>query len=183
MVGRLPDHVERDDAAAYLSGATDTALTSDAQAALLQAWDAAPDEMAYFDALNEASTSAFLNHAAKLEGLKDSNEALTRSRWRHLPYWIESFWLPVHTDTATDGPVFFGSTYGLLANLSDIAAASPHGLGTIPEHFELMRADPRAFYALELDAFDEATMLQWVWRAHFEAATISVERNIPMWSG
>jgi len=46
-----------------------------------------------------------------------------------------------------------------------------------------MRADPRAFYALELDAFDEATMLQWVWRAHFEAATISVERNIPMWSG
>jgi hypothetical protein len=101
MVGRLPDHVERDDAAAYLSGATDTALTSDAQAALLQAWDAAPDEMAYFDALNEASTSAFLNHAAKLEGLKDSNEALTRSRWRHLPYWIESFWLPVHTDTAT----------------------------------------------------------------------------------
>jgi hypothetical protein len=46
-----------------------------------------------------------------------------------------------------------------------------------------MRADPKSFYALELDDFDEATTLQWVWRAHFEAASISVERNVPMWSG
>jgi hypothetical protein len=51
----------------------------------------------------------------------------------------------VRTDTGTDGPVFFGSAYGLLANLADIAAASPHRLGTIPEHFELMRANRRAF--------------------------------------
>jgi hypothetical protein len=75
-------------------------------------------------------------------------------------WMIESYWLPVRSDTATDGPVFFGSTYGLLTNLADMAAASPHGLGTIPEHFELMRADPKTFYALELDTFDEATMLQ-----------------------
>ena len=182
IVGRLPDHVEPNDAAAYLSGAIDAAFAGDAQAALLQAWDAAPEEMAYFDALNEASTVAFVEYAARLEGLKDFNDPLTRSRWRHLPYWIESYWPPVRTDTATDGPVFFASAYGLLANLADIAAASPHGLGTIPEHFELMRGDPRAFYDLKLDAFDEATMLQWVWRAHFEAATLSVERNVPMWS-
>jgi len=166
MVGRLTDDVESDDAAAYVSGATDAALTSDAQAVLLRAWYAAPEEMAYFDALNEASTTAFLNHAAKLEGLQDSSEVLKRGRWRHLPHWIESYWLPVRSDRATDGPVFFGSAYGLLANLVDIAAASPQGLGTIPEHFELMRANPKAFYALELDALDEATMLQWVWRAH-----------------
>jgi hypothetical protein len=112
MVGRLPDHVERDDAAAYLSGATDVALSSDAQAALLQAWDAAPDEMAY--SRPQRSVDDRLNHAAKLEGLKDSSEVLKRSRWRHLP--LESYWLPVRSDTATDGPVFFGSTYGLLAN-------------------------------------------------------------------
>ena len=106
-----------------LSGATDAALTSDAQVALLQAWDGAPEEMAYFDALNEASKTAFLTHAAKLEGLKDSSEVQKRSRWRHLPHWIESYWLPVRSDTATDGPVFFGSTYGLLTNLADMAAA------------------------------------------------------------
>jgi len=88
----------------------------------------------------------FLNHAVKLEGLKHSGEVQKRSRWRHLPHWIESYWLPVRSDKATDGPVFFGSTHGLLANLADIAAASPHGLGTIPDHFELMRANPKAFY-------------------------------------
>ena len=143
MVGRLPDHVERDDAVAYLRGATDAALTSDAQAALLQAWYATPEDMAYFDALNDASKTAFLNHAAKLEGLKDSSEVQKRSRWRHLPHWIESYWLPVRSDTTTGGPVFFGSAHGLLANLADIAATSPHGLGAVPPHFKLMRTHPR----------------------------------------
>src|SRR5262249_26959155 len=113
MVGRLTDHVESDDAAAYVSGATDAALTSDAQAVLVRAWYAAPEEMAYFDALNEASTTAFLNHAATLGVRQDSSEGLKRSRGRHLPHWIESYWLPVRSDRSTDGPVFFGSAYGL----------------------------------------------------------------------
>jgi hypothetical protein len=107
-----------------------------------EAWFAAPEEMAYFDALNDASKTAFLNHAAKLEGLKDSGEIQKRSRWRHLPHWIESYWLPVRSDTATDGPVFFGSTHGLLANLADIAAASPHNLVTVPEHFRAHASRP-----------------------------------------
>jgi hypothetical protein len=46
-----------------------------------------------------------------------------------------------------------------------------------------MRTDLRAFYALELDAFDEATTLQWVWRALFEAATLCIERHVPMVTG
>jgi len=48
-----------------------------------------------------------------------------------------------------------------------------------------MRTGPRAFYALmsQRDAFDEATTLQWVRRALFEAATLCVERNVPMSSG
>jgi hypothetical protein len=87
IVGRLPDHVEPDDAAAYLTGAIDAALTSDAQAALLQVWDPAPEEMAYFDALNKASLVSFVLHAARLEGLQGFNEALARG------YWIKSYWL------------------------------------------------------------------------------------------
>src|SRR5262245_26981207 len=189
VVGRMAGRKERRAAAAYLARASDAELTSDTRAALLKAWDAAPAKIACLDALNEASTCAFGEHAAALEGLKDFNEAMTRGRWRHLPYWIDSSWLPVRSDTTFierdkyGWPSFFGSAYGLLANLADIAAASPHGLGTVPPHFELMRADPKAFYALELGALDEATMLRWLWRAHFEAATISVERNVPMWSG
>ena len=81
------------------------------------------------------------------------------------------------------GPRSSAVPTGLLANPADNAAASPHGLGTVPAHFELMRTDLRAFYALELDAFDEATTLQWVWRALFEAATLCIERNFPTATG
>jgi hypothetical protein len=181
FVGRLPGYA-RGDVSAYLGKASDAAPTSVARVELFGVWDAAPEEVGYFDALNEASTVAFLDHAARLEGLKDSNEALTHSRWRHLPYWVESYWLPVRSEATTGGPVFCGSAHGLLANLADIRSASPYGLGVIPPHFELMRADPRAFYALRLDAFDNVTTLQWLFRSYFEAATLAVERNLPMWS-
>jgi hypothetical protein len=182
FVGRLPGYA-RDDASAYLTDASDAAFTPAARDELLKVWDAAPEEVGYFDALNVASIVSFLDHAAKLEGLRDGNEALTHGRWRHLPYWLESYWLPVRSETTTAGPVFFGSAYGLLANLADIRAASPHDLGAAPPYFELMRTDPRAFYALKLDAFDAATTLQWLFRSYFEAATLAVERNLPMWSG
>jgi hypothetical protein len=124
-----------------------------------------------------------------LEGLENINEAMERSRWRHLPYWLESYWLPVQSDMAVvheEGfPRFVGSSQALLANLADIAALSPHRLGTVPAHFDLMRSDLRAFYALDPDPVteSESAMLQWVWRALFEAATLSVERNVPMWNG
>jgi hypothetical protein len=184
IVGRLPSSTALDGARAYLARALDAGLTNHDQAQLCKLWNAAPEEVAYFDFLNVASTCAFLDHTAKLEGFTDANEALARSRWRHLPYWIESYWLPVRSDTTSlDGPVFFGSAYGLLANLAAIATTSPYGLGTVPPHFEMMRTDPRSFYALQLDAFDEQATLQWIWRALFEAATLSVERNIPLWSG
>ncbi len=183
IVGRLPGTDALDGTRTYLARASDASLTKLEQAQLCRAWNAAPEEVAYIDALNEASTSAFLNHAAQLEGLPDANEALTRSRWRHLPYWIESYWLPVRSDmTYLDGTVFFGSAHGLLANLTGISEASPYALGTMPPYFELMRSDLRSFHALSLDAFDEQTMLQWVWRALFEAATLSIDQNAPLWS-
>jgi hypothetical protein len=188
-VGRLPGREERYTAGTYLARASDAALTSDAQAGLLKAWKVAPKKMACLDALNEASTCAFIEHAAALEGLKGFNEAMTRGRWRHMPHWIDSYWLPVRSDTTlierdrNGWPSFFGSAYGLLANLADIAAASPHDLGTAPPHFERMRTDLRAFYAVELDAFDAVTTLQWVWRALFEAATLCVERKVSMATG
>jgi hypothetical protein len=186
IVGRLPSAEAHDDARTYLTAATNAALTSDAQAKLLKRWRAAPKGVAYLDPLNLASQVAFLNHAAALEGLENINEAMERSRWRHLPYWLESYWLPVQSDMAVvhEGG-FFGSSCGLIANLAEIAALSPHGLGTVPAHFDLMRSDLRAFYALDLDPVteSESAMLQWVWRALFEAATLSVERNAPMWNG
>ena len=123
IVGRLPSAQAHNDARAYLAAASDAALTSDAQAKLLKRWRAAPKKVAYLDPLNLASQVEFLKHAVALEGLKDINEAMTQSRWRHLPYWIESYWLPARSDMAVahEGG-FFGSSCGLLANLADIAA-------------------------------------------------------------
>jgi hypothetical protein len=63
-----------------------------------------------------------------------------------------------------------------------------------------MRTDPGAFIRqrldpfdvnpvrklrtrLRLDSFDDKTVLQWAWRGFFEAATLSVERNLPMSMG
>src|SRR5262249_51733022 len=94
IVGRLPTRDHHAQARAYLTATSDAAFTDDAPH-LIEVWNAAPEQIAYFDALNEASISAFLDHAARLEGLKDADDALAHSRWRHLPYWIESTWLPV----------------------------------------------------------------------------------------
>jgi hypothetical protein len=182
-VGRLPDWA-RDGAEGYLAGASDAGLTDAARGELVKAWEAASENDISFSfvALNDASLSAFLDYAAGLEGLKDGNEALERSRWRHLPYWLDSFWLPVRSDAICGEPTFFGSAHGLLANLAEIAAVSPHSLGTIPPYFEQMRADPDKFYFTPLEEpMDDKTALQWLWRAYYEAATVAVERNMVMW--
>jgi hypothetical protein len=129
-VGRLPDFA-RDDAATWLAGASDAGLASAAQAELLREWEASPEKGAFFDVLSFDGTCALLDHAARLEGLRDSTEAIERSRWRHLPYWMDSYWLPIRSgrsETFGDGSRFLGSAHTLLANLADIAAASPHDL-------------------------------------------------------
>jgi hypothetical protein len=45
-----------------------------------------------------------------------------------------------------------------------------------------MRTNPRAFYKTDLD-FDEKTMLQWLWKSFFDAASLSIELNMPMGCG
>jgi hypothetical protein len=184
-VGRLPGDLFVG-ASVYLSRASDATLTGTAQAELLKTWDAAPEEVehGYFDALNEASWTAFLDHTARLEGLRHSGEAMTLSRWKHLPYWVITCWLPVRSTTTYEESMFVGSAHTLLANLADVRTASPYDLGVVPPYFELMRTDPKAFYRLRMDAaLDDKTALQWVWRSFFEAASLCIERNVPMWCG
>jgi hypothetical protein len=110
FVGRLPDFA-RDDAATWLAGAPDAGLAGASQAELLRAGQAGPQEIAFIDVLSFDGTCALLDHAAQLEGLTNNTEAIERSRWRHLPYWINSHWLPVRSgrrETFGDGPTFFG---------------------------------------------------------------------------
>src|SRR5688572_21372945 len=74
--------------------------------------------------LNLASVCLFTDHVARLEGFTDSAAALQRTRFRQLPWWQTSIWLPVAfqpppepTMESGGWPVFLGSCQGLLADL------------------------------------------------------------------
>ena len=183
FIGRFDRSALRKVARDYVAASSDLAPAD--QAALCKAWERAPKEVAYVDALNLASIVLFLKHTAELEGVavKGTGE---NSRWRHLPYWIYSHWLPVRTAEArvVEGleaaPLFFGSAYALLDDLAAIAALSPLKLGTTPPYFELMLADPREFYDLTLAPFEDQTTIQWIWRALFEGAQLSIKHNAPL---
>jgi hypothetical protein len=184
FVGRLVTEESPQMVRQFLSETSD--LPPDQQSALCNAWSQAPEEVAAIDALNLASIELFLSHTAELEAISVQT-AIDASRWRQLPYWIYSHWLPVPTNEtrlindAAACPLFFGSAQALLSNLEEIADQSPLQLRTMPPHFDLMRSDPRTFHAIDL-GFDDRTTVQWIWRALFEAATLSVEQNVPMWS-
>lgn len=170
----------------YVAGAFDLAPAE--QAALCEAWDKAPEEVASMGSFHIAALSAFLDHTAELEGLS-ANDAIEKSRWRHLPYWLESNWLPVRSDAtriakdSLGSPVFYGSAYGLLDNLAEIAARSPLRLENCPTYLELKQSDPRAYYDMLVEGLDQELQLHDVWRVFQEAATLSVAHNVPMWMG
>jgi hypothetical protein len=142
--------------------------------ALCAVWGAA-EEVANIDAMNLASVVLFLDHVAELDGLQNADEALAKGRWRQLPYWMASCWLPVEAKVDNqrelDGePVFIGSAPALLTELAEIAALSPYKLGTVPVQYQTDVDEP----------LDETVTLQWVWRAFFDAATLAVEHKVPM---
>jgi len=185
MVGRLFGP-EKQMARDYLTDVSE--LPANEQTALCEAWDSAPEQVASLGSLHVAALNAFLEHAAALEDLSAS-DATERSRWRHLPYWLASNWLPVPGDVtrvvkdALGGPVFFGSAFGLRDNLAEIAARSPLRLGTCPSYLELKQSDPRAYYDMLLDGLDEELELHTIWSVFHQAANLSIERNVPMWMG
>ena len=190
IVGDLPGPEMAEAVGHYLDDLSDPVLLPLERRRLLKAWRQAP-AAGRIDAMDINSIIAFLDYTAKLEGLPDVNQAIDRSRWRHLPYWLESCWVPLRSDATrvaagkdTGGfPIFVGSAFALLDNLAEIASRSPYGLGQVPPHFELMRCDPDAFFALQVDTSDEPMMHRWIWRALFDGATLSIERNAPMWAG
>jgi hypothetical protein len=154
---------------------------------LVEEWRAGPAEVGYLDTLNEASVAAFLEFTAKLEGTS-SQEAIENSKWKNLPYWLYSIWLPLESINADpvvveiEGmPTLIGTATGLVNNLEAIAAAAKIGLKQKPSNFDLMMSDPKAFYALKVE-LDEETTLRWIWNSHYEGAKLSLLHNMPLWS-
>ena len=156
---------------------------------LVTNWFGSEDPIASLNILNLASVVLFLEHTAHLEGLSDSGDAITHSRWTNFPYWIDSIWLPiggrpkVKVQDVEGTPTFLGSTSGLLADLAEINALSPMKFNSVPPHYEMMRSDPVGFSSQETEAMEEPDVLRWVWLALFDAATLANEHQVPVMSG
>lgn len=135
-------------------------------------WLNCPDEMAEWDCLNVASVALFLRHAEQLEGIP-ANTRLQQTRWRHLPDYEETYWLPFDLSEprilkSSDGwPIAIASAPALLRDLEAIRAASPHPLAVKPAVKDGIRLSP------------EET-LSWIWCALFEGVTASVSEAAPL---
>jgi hypothetical protein len=157
---------------------------------LIEEWRSGPAENGYVDTLNEASACAFLDYTAKLEGCASSEEAIENSKWKNLPYWLQSVWLPleginVHPAVVKiEGtPTLIGTAAGLVNNLDEIANAADIGLKQKPNNFDLMMSDLKSFYSLKVGDLDEETTLRWLWNSYYEGAKLALQHNRPVWSG
>ncbi len=124
-------------------------------------------------------TDSLLRHAAALQGL-DSDLALLFGRWRHLPYWIESIWLPGDIairpflfDRLEHGPFFIGSAKMLAAELDEIRQESTAGFGGCAVAAGMAEAGASA---------DAIIHVQQAWQNYREAARLAMEMGLPMWT-
>jgi hypothetical protein len=140
------------------------------------------------DTLNLASIDFFLDYVASLDGLKDSSEAIDKCRWRNLPYYIHSIWLPLEQQSPqpvvleiSGWPFLVGTTSGLLRDLNEIAVKSDKHLGQKPELFDLMMSNPKEFYSAMSEGLSPDDMLRWVWFAYKFGAESAASKNMPLW--
>jgi hypothetical protein len=136
--------------------------------------------------LNLASLVFFTDYVARLEGLKDTNHALGRTRFKNLPFRETSIWLPVPLEhpldeASPDRPIFIGSALDLLEDLAEIQRRSDLGLGAVPKAYDDMRANFEEFAGLpsfRLD--DDRDTIRWVWRGLRDGAELAVRVGAPM---
>src|SRR5882762_6525596 len=129
LIGQLPQEMEK---------AADTAIArlGIPNSATWRQFTGQATEISIF---NLASVCLFTDHVAKLEGFADSGDAMERTRFRNLPWWLTSVWLPVLFQPPLEpainmggDPVFLGSSQGLVADLVEIQKVSDMSLGTVP---------------------------------------------------
>jgi len=151
-------------------------------------WTNCLDNIDFIDALNSASVCYFLDHVAKLEGFEDSNVALEKTRYRQLPWWDCSIWLPVTFAPPTllddNGfPIFLGSCQALLSDLQGVKDRSSCSLGQSPPGYEQMRSDINVFYRSGFQLEDESSIIQWIWKALHDGAQLAIQTSAPLLCG
>jgi hypothetical protein len=142
-----------------------------------------------FSLLNLASVVALTDHVASLEGLTDSANALGRTRFVNLPWWMTCIWLPVQFHVPAepvvhygDDPIFVGSCAGLLEDLAAVRDLSNLSLGESPPGYAEMRRDYEAFLGdwRTFELKDERDVIRWVWRGLHDAAELALQRGCAM---
>jgi hypothetical protein len=62
----------------------------------------------------------------------------------------------------------------LLADLAEVQKISDMALGTIPDGYDEMRRDLRAWLRSDFELRDERAIIQWVWRGLHEGAEAAI---------
>jgi hypothetical protein len=150
------------------------------------AWQFCAPKIAAFNLFNLATIVSFLDYVAKLEGFESSSKALEHTRFRNLPWWEMSIWLPLPFQPPPDlviqdsGYLFLGSSHGLLTELAEIQRLSDLGLGAIPPGYEHMLADDDVFWQTDFSESSHTTFIQWIWRGLHDAAELSIVKSAPI---
>lgn len=170
-VGRLSEKYEK-------AAAEAMKRLSASDSELWRSFAGQPTDISLF---NLATVCLFTDHVAKLEGFADSGAAMDRTRFRHLPWWQTSIWLPVDfqppQDPAMDiggWPIFLGSCQALLSELAEVQKISAMNLGAIPEGYAKMRNDYKSFMRSDFTLSDERSLIQWVWRGLHDGAELAM---------
>lgn len=110
---------------------------------------------------------------------------MDNTAFRNLPWWLDSFWLPVEFDPPAqpasdqDAPTFIGSSIRLLKELAKIQEISPLDVATLPPTYTDVRNDYRSWFATPSDLSADDTV-RWIWNALRDGARMSVDWQCPM---
>ena len=138
--------------------------------------------------INAASLDLFNSYAARLEGFTGA-DAIDKTTYRNLPWWIQSVWLPIEFDppkdlaSDADDPLFVGSCVKLLSELAEIRNKSDLELGTVSDSYHVMRSDYGTWFRGAVDRDDvlsESDTIRWIWRSLHDGAEISKQKRVPM---
>ena len=138
--------------------------------------------------INAASLDLFNSYAARLEGFTGP-DAMDKTTYRNLPWWLQSVWLPIEFDppqdlaSDEDDPLFVGSCAKLLSELAEIRNKSDLELGTVPDSYHAMRSDYGTWFrsAVGRDhVLSERDTIRWIWRSLHDGAEISKQERVPM---
>lgn len=137
-------------------------------------------EYPMLSAMNLASIVLFINYAAGLEGFHGP-DAITKTTFRSLPWWMESAWLPLDLDPPiVEGGTFIGSSIRLLDELMRIRKMSALDLAVRPADYADMREDYSKWFNTPHETMSEDDTLRWIWSALHEGAEISIEQQVPI---